>query len=63
MYRTLSETLIKFSRSIILALRTEPGTKYSVAAMESQFVAICYSGLLGVAEVACHILLTEQLPN
>ena len=53
---------IKFSKSTILALRTEPGTKYSVAGVESQSVAIYYSGLLGVAEVACHILLTEQPP-
>ena len=53
---------IKFSKSTIFALRTEPGTKYSVAGMETQSVAIYSSGLPGVAEVACHILLTEQPP-
>ena len=45
---------------MILPIRTEPGTKYSVAVVESRSVAICYSGLPGVAEVACHILLTEH---
>ena len=53
---------IKFNKSTIFTLRTEPGTKYSVAGVESQSVAICYSGVPGVAEVACHILLTEQPP-
>ena len=53
---------IIFSKSTILALRTEPGTKYSVAGVESQSVAIYYSGLPGVAEVACHILLTGHNP-
>jgi len=47
---------------MILALQTEPGTKYSVAGMESQSVAIYYSGLPGIAEVACHIFLTGQPP-
>ena len=47
---------IQFSKSMILALRTEPGTKYSVAGVECQSVAIYYSGLPGIAEVACHIL-------
>ena len=53
---------IAFSKSMLLALRTEPGTKYSVAGVESQSVVIYYSGLPGVAEVACHILLTGQPP-
>ena len=47
---------------MLLVLRTESGTKYSVAGVESQSVIICYSGLPGVAEVACHILLTGQPP-
>ena len=53
---------IQFSKSMILPLRTEPGTKYSVAGVECQSVAIYYSGLPGIAEVACHILLTGQPP-
>ena len=53
---------IKFSKSTIFALRTEPGTKYSVAGVESHSVAIYYSGLPGAAEVACHILLKGKPP-
>ena len=54
---------ITFSKSTILALRTEQGIKYSAALVESQSVVTCScSGLPEVAEVPCHMLVTVQPP-